>query len=120
MARNNRQQGRVTASKRAQQSAGAKDAPAPAPAESSRPAPSGRYTPATPAFRMRPRWHKFAGLFGVFLGVLIIVLNDAMFMVDTTLLPFGHNELYLMLGLVVAVASSWFLGLFDRGDTIYG
>jgi hypothetical protein len=31
----------------------------------------------------------------------------------------GHSELYFILGLVVAGASTWLLGLFDRGTTIY-
>ena len=51
---------------------------------------------------------------------MIIVLNDTMWIYpDVTVLPFGHNELYLLLGLAMALASTWFLGLFDRGTTIY-
>lgn len=81
---------------------------------------SGRYTAPTSDFRLRPRWHRWVGWLGVALGILVIVANDAMFFAETpTLLPGGHNELYLMLGLAVAGAFTWFLGLFDRGTTIF-
>lgn len=124
MAGKKRRGGRVTPSKR-EQHAAPDTAPTRAPSDSHsretpQPAASGRYTPKTPAFRLRPRWHRVAGWLGILLGVLIIVANDAMFFVNTNLLPFGHSELYLMLGLAVAAGASWFLGLFDRGDTIYG
>ena len=82
---------------------------------------SGRHTPATPSFRLRPSWHRIIGWVGVGSGVLVIGLNDLMLMGDgLRLLPFGHSELYLMLGVIVSGSSSWFLGLFDRGTTIYG
>lgn len=85
----------------------------------STPAP-GRYTAPTPAFRLRPRWHRWAGWLGVAAGIAIIVANDAMFFTGVpTLLPGGHNELYLLLGLAVGGAFTWFLGLFDRGTTIF-
>ena len=84
------------------------------------PAASGRYTPPRPAHRLRPTWHRVVGWLGVALGLVIIVSNDAMLFVQTTLLPWGHSDLYLMLGLAVAGSSTWFLGLFDRGETIYG
>jgi hypothetical protein len=82
---------------------------------------SGRYTPPpVPKARFRPRWHRVAGWFGVALGIAVVVLNDAMrFSENLTLLPFGHQELYLILGLIVAGSSTWFLGLFDREPTIY-
>ena len=80
---------------------------------------STRYTPKKPTFRMRPRWHRFAGWIGVALGVLVAVLNDAMLFTENDMLPFGHQEFYLILGLVIAGSSTWFLGLFDRGTTIY-
>ena len=81
---------------------------------------SGRYTAPTPAFRLRPRWHRWAGWLGVVAGIGIIVTNDAMFFVEgVTLLPGGHNELYLLLGLIVAGGFTWFLGLFDRGTTVF-
>jgi hypothetical protein len=48
------------------------------------------------------------------------VVNDAMLFADgVTLLPFGHQELYLILGILIAGGSSWFLGLFDHGTTVY-
>ena len=41
---------------------------------------------------------------------LIAILNDGMLMVeDVTLLPFGHSELYLLLGVLVAGWSTKFL-----------
>jgi hypothetical protein len=61
-----------------------------------------------------------AGWAGVALGLIVVVVNDAMvFMDGVTILPFGHQELYLMLGMAVAIAATWFLGLFDRGTTVY-
>lgn len=88
-----------------------------------RPAPTetGRYTaPKQPSYRVRPRWHRLAGWIGVGAGVLIAVLNDATVIIEgPELVPFGHSELYLILAATVAAASSWFLGLFDRGTTIF-
>lgn len=85
-----------------------------------RPTQSPRYTPPTPNYRVRPRWHRIAGWFGVLAGVAIAIANDAMlFSDDLTLLPGRHQELYLILGVAVAGGSTWFLGLFDRGTTIY-
>ena len=53
-------------------------------------------------------------------GLVVIVLNDLMLLDPTvTLLPFGHAEFYLLLGLSVAGGSSWYLGVFDRGPTVY-
>ena len=47
-------------------------------------------------------------------------MNDAMlFGDDITLLPGGHSEMYLLLGVAVAFGATWFLGLFDRGTTIF-
>ena len=84
------------------------------------PGPSARYTPPTPQYRVRPAWHRFAGWFGVALGIVVAAVNDLMLMgEDLTLLPGGHNELYLLLGIAIAGASTWFLGLFDRGTTIF-
>lgn len=112
-----RRGGRVTPGKRAASTAVEPSTP-PRPAPGA-PAPSGRYTPKTPDYRLRPRWHRLAGWLGVSVGVAIIVANDAMFIIETHLLPFGHSELYLFLGVAVGGASTWFLGLFDRGHTIY-
>lgn len=89
--------------------------------EQSNVAASARYTPKKPTYRLRPKWHRLAGWLGVLLGVGVIVANDAMLMAeDLTLLPGGHAELYLILGLFIAGGSTWFLGVFDRGITVYG
>lgn len=86
----------------------------------STPAASARYTPPTPQYRVRPAWHRIAGWFGVALGIIVAAVNDLMLMGDDlTLLPGGHNELYLLLGIAIAGSSTWFLGLFDRGTTIF-
>ena len=78
-----------------------------------------RYTPPAAKFRIRPRWHRLAGWSGIALGIVIAALNDAMLFADATLLPAGHSELYLFAAIAVGGGSSWFLGLFDRGTTIY-
>ena len=84
------------------------------------PPPSARYTPPTPSFRVRPRWHRWAGWFGVAVGVVVAAMNDLMLMgEDLTLLPGGHSELYLLLGVAIAGSATWFLGLFDRGTTVF-
>lgn len=106
--------GRTTPSKRAR-SQRDQDADAPTPD------PSGRYTPKTPTYRLRPGWHRVVGWIGVALGIGIAAVNDVMLMgEDLTLLPGGHNELYLFLGMAIGGSSTWFLGLFDRGTTVYG
>lgn len=126
MAQKKRVRGRVTPSKKARAALGHEPRSPALPGSASArkatdrtPAPSARYTPPQADFRLRPGWHRIVGWFGVTLGVLIAVLNDGMFFTDVQLLPFGHNELYLMLALLVAGSSTWFLGLFDRGTTIY-
>lgn len=80
---------------------------------------SGRYTPKKPSYRIRPRWHRCAGWIGIALGIGLAVTNDAMLFTDNDLLPFGHQEFYLMLACPIAGSSTWFLGLFDRGTTVY-
>ena len=81
---------------------------------------SSRYTRPVPKARLRPRWHLFVGWTGVAVGVIVALLNDAMSIgEDLRLLPFGHSELYLILGALVAGSSSWFLGVFDRQATVY-
>ena len=117
--------GRVTPKKadqaRANRGGAAGEHPArPQPRRTSAPTESPRYTPPKASYRIRPRWHRVAGWAGVTLGVLIAIANDTMLIADhLTLLPFGHQELYLILGVLVAGGSTWFLGLFDRGTTIY-
>ena len=81
---------------------------------------SSRYTAAKPKYRIRPKWHRWAGWFGVLVGLAIAIVNDGMLIVtNVRLLPFGHQELYLILALLVGGGSTWFLGVFDRGTTIY-
>jgi hypothetical protein len=63
--------------------------------------------------RFRPTWHKVVGWSLIGLGVAVIVVNEVD-VVDLELLPGGHSPAYLLLGLVVAVAGSWWLGLYDR------
>lgn len=48
------------------------------------------------------------------LALLIIGVNDAMRFTSIVLLPGGHSELYLLLGLVVGALSGRFFGIFDR------
>lgn len=98
---------------------GAKPTPQPRRNAGPKPAASSRYVPPSKPVRVRPRWHRPAGWIGIVLGVLIVVVNDVMLMNDLTLLPFGHSEAYLFLGLFIAGGSTWLLGLFDRGTTIY-
>jgi len=61
----------------------------------------------------RPPWHRTVGWVLIALGVVIIVVNDLAY-ADIELMPGGHSELYLLLGLVVAGFGSWWTGLFDR------
>ena len=112
MAKSRKATGRVTPSKRARSVEDVDVRPAPEA--------SSRYTPKQPTYRLRPGWHRWAGWVGVALGVVVAASNDVMLMTGhLTLLPGGHSELYLLLGVAIAAASSWFLGLFDRGTTVY-
>jgi len=45
--------------------------------------------------------------------VVIVVVNDLAY-ADIELMPGGHSELYLLLGLLVVGVGSWWTGLFDR------
>lgn len=89
-------------------------------ADGPEPLSSSRYTPPDQIdLTVRPQWHRVAGWLGVACGLLIVILNDGMLLTeDMTLLPFGHSELYLILGVLVAGWSTRFLGLFDR-ETVY-
>ena len=82
----------------------------------STPAPTNRYTPPRrPTVRLRPGWHKTLGLALVVGGFTIVILNILMGGgSDLVLLPGGHNELYLLLGLTMAASSMWWFGWFDR------
>lgn len=85
------------------------DAAAAAPTPASR-----RYTPPIRSVRVRPGWHKAVGFALVLVGLTVIVLNDVMRGGGVRLLPGGHSELYLALGLVIAGYSMWWFGWFDR------
>lgn len=53
-------------------------------------------------------------------GLVIAALNGLMYMGDDlTLLPGGFSLLYVLAGLPVAAIGTWFLGLFDEGQTVY-
>lgn len=81
-----------------------------------RPPPSttpGRYTAPQRHTELRPDWHRPVGWLIVALGVVIAVLNDAAPFVDMTLVPGGHNELYLLLAVAIAAGGAWLLGSFD-------
>ena len=70
--------------------------------------------------RLRPRWHRALGGPGLAAGMVVIVLDVAMlFDPSVPLLPFGPSALYLLSAVVVAGSSSWLLGLFDRGRTVF-
>lgn len=79
------------------------------------PAASSRYTPPIKSVRFRHGWHKTVGAVFLVGGIAVAVLNDAMLLGATsTLLPGGHNELYLILGVIIAGYSTWWFGWFDR------
>lgn len=110
MAKRTARSGRTTPTKRAQAEQEAR----------ARTDSSGRYTPPTPTYRLRPGWHRLVGWLGIVAGVAVAALNDLMLMgEDVALLPGGHTELYLFLGIAIAGGATWFLGLFDRGTTVY-
>ena len=79
------------------------------------PAPSSRYTPPLKSVRFRPDWHKVVGFVFLVIGIAIAILNDIVLLgASATLLPGGHSELYLMLGVVIGGYSTWWFGWFDR------
>lgn len=79
------------------------------------PAPSSRYTPHVKSVRFRPDWHKVIGVGFLVIGIAIIILNDIVLLgASATLLPGGHTELYLILGVMIAGYSTWWFGWFDR------
>ncbi len=78
---------------------------------------TGRYTPPKthgPSVRVRPASHRVVAIALLVLGLAIIVLNDVMRFTSATLLPGGHNELYLVLGVGVCAWSGFYFGIFDR------
>lgn len=97
-------------------------ATAPAPLASKRhasgvipPIASSRYTPPIKSVRFRPDWHKAVGFVLLAIGISVVVLNDIVLLgAPVTLLPGGHSELYLILGVIIAGYSTWWFGWFDR------
>ncbi len=76
---------------------------------------SQRYTPPVRSARFRATWHRLVGAGLLVVGVLVVILNDVMrLQPDLTLLPGGHNELYLVAGMASAAYSTWWFGWFDR------
>ena len=75
--------------------------------------PGSRYTRlAVHLAYSRPAWHKAVGCLVIALGVAIVTVNY----LDSgavSVLPGGHQELYFVLGALVAGVGSWWLGLFD-------
>ena len=47
------------------------------------------------------------------LGLSLIVLNYIDY-ADANLLPGGHQDLYFIIGVALALSSMWWFGLFDR------
>ena len=65
--------------------------------------------------RFRPELHKLIGAVILVIGIAIVIVNDIVLLgASATLLPGGHTELYLMLGVVIAGYSTWWFGWFDR------
>ena len=73
---------------------------------------SARYTPpAGPQVRTRPGWHKVVGALQIVAGVALVVLHYGL---GVQVLPGGHNDGWLVFGILVAAGGTWWLGLFDR------
>ena len=78
------------------------------------PAAGGRYTPPKRvAYRIRPRWHAVVGVVQVVFGLAIVVINYIDY-ANVRLLPGGHQEIYFVLGIMIAAGSVWWFGWFDR------
>ena len=66
-------------------------------------------------FRVRSGRHKAVGWGLVLGGVGLAVVNDVMLLQPSlTLLPGGHNELFLVAGVAAAGWGTWWFGWFDR------
>lgn len=57
-------------------------------------------------------WHRPVGLGLLVVGILIAVVNDLAY-VDIEVMPGGHNELYLMAGVLMAGAGAYLAGFFS-------
>lgn len=108
--RNRSRDGEARIGPRAAQDAPARSKQAPADAA----APSARYIPPiNNRGPFRPTWHKVTGALLILVGVSVFVLNDAEWF-GIHVMPGGHNELYVVLGIAVAAASTWWFGWFDH------
>lgn len=55
------------------------------------------------------------GILGLIVGITVVALNDLMLVWPrSTLLPAGHNEAWLLVGLAVGAYFVKFLGAYDR------
>lgn len=75
-----------------------------------------RYTPPLVRQRRRPPWHRLTGWLLAAAGVALVLANYAQDF-GPRVLPGGHNELYFLLGIVIAGTGSWWLGVFDRPES---
>lgn len=88
----------------------------PGEAPSPQPAATSRFTPKVKARGpFRPTWHKVVGALLILAGLGIFVLNDLAWF-DINLIPGGHNELWAIVGIGTASASTWWFGWFDRAQ----
>lgn len=63
--------------------------------------------------RVRPEWHRPAGITVVVFGAVVILVNYAEHM-EINWMPGGHKEVYFFLGIAIAALGAWFLSAFDR------
>lgn len=61
----------------------------------------------------RPDPHRWIGIGLLVAAAYVVIANDGMLFLEVTLLPFGHHELWLITGFLIAGFGTWFLGLFD-------
>jgi len=77
------------------------------------PVTAGRTTAPLPHVRFRPTWHKVVGGLQLALAVTLAMLNFAEYN-EIGVLPGGHSEFYFLAAIIIAIASSWWFGWFDR------
>lgn len=63
--------------------------------------------------RVRPEWHRPAGIAVVVFAVAVILVNYGEHF-DLGWMPGGHNEGYFFLGITIAAFGAWLLSAFDR------
>ncbi|MEO7557061.1 MAG: hypothetical protein ABIV94_10725 [Acidimicrobiales bacterium] len=72
--------------------------------------------PVAQTFRIRPPYHKVIGVLELVVGIAIVIVNYIDY-ADVSILPGGHQEVYLILGVAIAAGSMWWFGAFDREPT---